>query len=327
MMPAEVEMKSFALWSLALGVLLASPAALAKGGGKPKQVLFFTKSSGWEHDVIKVQDGQPSLAHKVLEELGAANGFVVTHTKDGSVFSPEGIAKYDAFIFYTTGDLTTPGTDKNPPMSPEGKVALLDAIAKGKGFVATHSGADTFHSPGDPFEASGETADPYVKMLGGEFIKHGQQQKAKVFCPDSRFPGFAACKHSFELLEEWYSLKNFAQDLHVLLWLGTWSIKNTGGDSVYRRAPYPVTWARKHGKGRVFYTALGDRADVWANPLFQSMLAGGIKWASGLAAAAVTPNIATVTPGFAELPPNDPPPPKAAAPTAAATPTPPATPR
>ena len=320
-------MKSFTLWSLALGLSIASPVALGKGAGKPKQVLFFTKSSGYEHSVIKVKDDQPSLAHKALDELGAANGFVVTHTKDGSVFTAEGIAKFDAFVFYTTGDLTTPGNDKNPPMSTEGKAALLDAIAKGKGFVALHAGADTFHSPVDRFEANGEAADPYVKMLGGEFIKHGQQQKAKVFCADPKFPGFAGCKESFEMLEEWYSFKGLAKDLHVLLWLGTWSMKNTGGDSVYRRAPYPVTWARRQGKGRVFYTALGHRDDVWANPLFQSMLAGGIKWASGLASAAVKPNIATVTPGYSELPPNDPPPPRPAAPTAAATPATPATPR
>ena len=315
-------MKSFTLWSLALGIFIASPLALAERGGKPKQVLFFTKSSGYEHSVIKTQDGQPSLAHKALDELGAKHGFVVTHTKDGGVFTAEGIAKYDAFIFYTTGDLTTPGNDKNPPMSAEGKAAFLEAITRGKGFVAMHAGADTFHSPGERFEASDEAADPYVKMLGGEFIKHGQQQKAKVVCADARFPGFAECKDSFEMLEEWYSFKNFAQDLHVLHWLGTWSMKNTGNDSVYRRAPYPVTWARRHGKGRVFYTALGHRDEVWAHPLFRNLLTGAIKWATGLASASVKPNIAAVTPGFAELPPNDPPPPKPAAPTAAATPPP-----
>ena len=313
-------MKSLTLWSLALGILIAAPVALAKPGGKPKQVLFFTKSSGYEHSVIKTPDGQPSLAQKALEELGAANGFIVTHSKDGGVFTPEGIAKYDAFIFYTTGDLTTQGNDKNPPMSAEGKAAFLDAIAKGKGFVAMHAGADTFHSPGDRFQSSGEAIDPYIKMLGGEFIKHGQQQKAKVFCTDSKFPGFADCKDSFEVLEEWYSYKDFAKDLHVLHWMGTWSMKNTGNDSVYRRPPYPVTWARKHGKGRVFYTALGHRDDVWSSPLFRNLLTGAIRWTTGLANASVKPNIATVTPGYADLPPNDPPPPKPPT-TAATTPT------
>jgi uncharacterized protein len=100
--------------------------------------------------------------------------------------------------------------------------------------------------------------------------------------------------------------------------VATWSMKNTGAESVYRRPPFPVSWARKHGKGRVFYTMLGHHPEVWASPQFQNMLVGGIRWATGLAPAALKPNIATVTPGFNELPPNDPP----AKPTAAAPPAP-----
>ena len=37
-------------------------------------------------------------------------------TKDGTVFDSD-LSPYDAFFFYTTGNLTTPGTDKQPPMS------------------------------------------------------------------------------------------------------------------------------------------------------------------------------------------------------------------
>jgi hypothetical protein len=44
--------------------------------------------------------------------------------------------------------LTETGSDKNPPMSPAGKAALLEAIHNGKGFIGTHSATDTFHSPG-----------------------------------------------------------------------------------------------------------------------------------------------------------------------------------
>ena len=74
--------------------------------------------------MIKEKDGQPSPAQKILEKLGQDNGFEFTFTKDGSVFTPENIAKYDAFFFYTTGDLTKTGLDKNPPMSKEGKAAF-----------------------------------------------------------------------------------------------------------------------------------------------------------------------------------------------------------
>jgi type 1 glutamine amidotransferase len=306
-------------WTMAvIALLLAAPAALAESRARPKRLLFFTKASSYEHTVIVGKDGQPSLAQKTLDELGQKHGFVVTHSKDGGLFTPPGIAGYDAFVFFTSGDLTVPGNDKNPPMSAEGKANLLEAISSGKGFVGIHPAADTFNTPGDRFQPSGDAADPYIRMVGGEIINHGAQQPARVLCADRKFPGFADCKDSFELLDDWYSLKNLGKDLHVLLSLATWSMKNTGNESVYRRPPYPITWARKHGKGRVFYTGLGHREEVWASPQFQSMLVGGIRWATGLAPAALKPSIATVTPGFNEMPPKDPPP----TPTAAPPPTP-----
>ena len=36
----------------------------------------------------------------------------------------------------------------------------------------------------------------------------------------------------------------------------------------YQRPPYPMTWARMEGKGRVFYTAIGDRPENWSNAIF-----------------------------------------------------------
>jgi type 1 glutamine amidotransferase len=273
--------------------------------GPRRRILFFTKSSGFEHPAIKQVNGQPSFAEKVLQELGARHNFEVTHTKDGSVFTPENLAKYDAFFFYTTGDLTTPGTDKNPPMTKEGKAAFLDAIKNGKGFIGTHSASDTFHTqPDTPDRANryinhGEASDPYIRMLGGEFIKHGPQQVAKNTVADPKFPGLETAGSSFELMEEWYSLKDFAPDLHVILIQETAGMK--GED--YQRGPYPATWARKHGKGRVFYTSMGHREDVWTNPLFQSILLGGIGWAVGNIKADVTPNLTKVCPTYAEIPP------------------------
>jgi type 1 glutamine amidotransferase len=64
-----------------------------------------------------------------------------------------------------------------------------------------------------------------------------------------------------------------------------------------------VTWAHPYGKGRVFYTALGHREDVWTNPLFQDLLLGGLGWAAGNVKATLTPNLKTATPGSAEIQP------------------------
>src|SRR6478735_6571639 len=83
--------------------------------GKTKKVLFFTKSSGFQHSVVtRSKDAPDKLAHaeQVLTDLGKQHGFDVTVTKDGSVFTPEKLAEFDVIAFYTTGDLDK--KDKDP---------------------------------------------------------------------------------------------------------------------------------------------------------------------------------------------------------------------
>lgn len=285
--------------------LSAFPVGWAASAAPKRRILFFTKSSGFEHPVIKRPADGLSHAERVLTDLGEKHGFEVTCTKDGGVFTPDSLAKFDAFFFYTTGDLTQPGTDKNPPMSPEGKTAFLDAVRNGKGFIGTHSATDTFHTQPDPpdrsnrFMSHGDAVDPYVAMIGGEFIRHGPQQVARMTAVDHRFPGCESLGSGFELMEEWYSLKDFRKDIHVLLVQETAGM--TGSD--YQRGPYPATWARMHGKGRVFYTSMGHREDVWTNPIFQGILLGGVAWAVGNVEADVTPNLEKAAPRHGELPP------------------------
>ena len=264
--------------------------------GDQKRVLFFTRSAGFEHSVIRRKGEELGHAEKVLIELGMNHGFMVTATKDGSVFD-EDLAKFDTICFYTSGDLTKGGRSEKPPMSAKGKANLLDAITSGVGFVGSHCASDTFHSEGDRFMTQDEK-DPYIEMLGGEFIRHGKQQTAHMRVVNLTFPGMEVAGKGFDMHEEWYSLKNFAPDLHVLLVNGTEGME--GKD--YDRPPFPATWARMHGKGRVFYTSMGHREDVWTNPTFQSILVGGIHWAAGMVDAEIPRNIDDVTPGAAVMP-------------------------
>jgi hypothetical protein len=280
------------------GAGLALPKELL--AAKKKSVLIFTKSSGFEHEVIKVTAGRPSILEQAVKTLGEQHGFEITATKDGRVFdSPDFRKKYSAVVFFTTLDLTKTGTDGNPPMSPAGKQALLDAIHSGLGFVGVHAAADTFHTQPDPedlsnrYIAHGENSDPYLRMLGGEFILHGRSPRLQA----------ANLTSPVNFTEEWYSLKDFAPDLHVILALDTAGM--TG--EPYQRAPYPATWARMHGKGRVFYTAMGDRPENWSNTFFLNLLGGGIRWSIGNAKATLDKNLAQATPGYAEIPPKLPP--------------------
>ncbi len=267
-------------WSAAVaGTAALGRVAIAADPPRARKVLFFTKSSGFEHGVIaRKVPGELAYAEKILVGLGKQHGLEVTASKDGRVFTTEGLAPYDLIVFYTTGDLTTPGFDRQPPMPPDGKAALIAAVAAGKGFAGIHSASDTFHGKGD-------AVDPYIALLGGEFIIHGAQQDATSHVVDAKFPG--APPADFTLHEEWYALKNFAPDLHAILYQQTQGMQG----KMYARPPYPSTWARSHGKGRVFYTSMGHREQVWTDQRFTSLLMGGLTWAAGAVDADVTPNV------------------------------------
>jgi len=327
-MSIEMNRRGLLKWGMVAGAgIVVGPWASrlrAAEGGAEKKVLFLTKSSGFQHSVITRDPENPqALAHaeKILTQMGKEHSVDVTVTKDADVFNdPRTYQTYDAFAFYTTGDLTVdserhavvkgkkkgekaqPGkfmhTEK--PMSAEGKTAFLQSIKDGKGFIGFHCASDTFHTPhlnkdellkndGRPEKAE---YDPYIQMIGGEFVIHGSQQPSTMHVVDPNFPGMKGVE-DFTLQEEWYSLANFSPTLHVILMQETKGMK---GPMYEQRKPYPATWARMYGKGRVYFTSMGHREDVWTNPLFQQIVNGGMAWVVGHVDADVTPNIEKVAP-------------------------------
>jgi type 1 glutamine amidotransferase len=275
----------------------------ASAQGPKKKILMYTRSVGFEHSVVKRgKGGELSLAERTATELGAKHNIEVVCEKDGRVFLSKDFPSFDAFLFETQGDLTSEKSlDGSPPMAPEGKKALLDAVATGKGFVGCHCASDTFHTPGYPRtrweNQVRDKLDPYIAMLGGEFSKHGSQQKAWMRVVDPGFPGFQGVK-DFDRLEEWYSLKNFSPDLHVLLVQDTKGMK----DFDYERPNFPATWARMHEKGRVFYTSMGHREDIWESAVFHQVLLAGLAWALGNVKADLKPNLQQAAPEASVLP-------------------------
>jgi len=102
------------------------------------------------------------------------------------------------------------------------------------------------------------------------------------------------------ITDEWYALKNMPEDLHVIMVQVTEGLTN-GPKREYERPNYPMTWARNYGKGRVFYTSMGHREDVWENPMYQGLLLGALGWATGRVEANIEPNITKVTPHYNQL--------------------------
>jgi type 1 glutamine amidotransferase len=258
--------------------LSAFPLRWVAAGEGTKKILYFTRSQGFVHSVVdRHGKNELSYSEKIAVELGQKHGIEVVCSQDPSVLEGD-LNQFDLIVFYTTGSALTE----------KGKKNLLDAVSAGKGFVGIHAAADTFRSAG---------VDPYIAMLGGEFLTHQSQQVAKMKLVDPKFPGTEGLGDGFEANEEWYAFCKFAPDLHVILLQETAKMH----DDAYNRPAYPATWAKMYGKGRVFYTSLGHREDVWTNPKFQQILLGGVSWTMGNVDADVTPNIAQVAPGANQL--------------------------
>ena len=256
----------------------------AAGPTKRPKLLYYTRSVGYEHSVVRREAGTPSHSEKILVGLGKQVGFEIEATKDGRIFDAT-LDGFDAIVFYSCGDLTKVEEKNDPAMSATGKEKLLKAVAGGKPFIGLHSSCYW----GD---TAGGKLDPALAMLGGRFIVHGEQQDAALRVVSAKFPGLEKAGDSFRFVEEWYAMRDFARDMHVILLQDTKGMK---GD-MYARPPFPSTWARMHEKGRVFYTAMGHREDVWTNPIFQAVLLGGIAWALGNVKVDIEPNLDKVAP-------------------------------
>lgn len=190
--------------------------------------------------------------------------------KELEKLSPENLKKYDAVMFNnTTGDLPLPDRE-----------GFLDWIRSGKGFIGIHAATDTYPN----FKG-------YIEMIGGQFAGHGDQATVEIINQD---PAHPACKpitaRPWVVHDEIYLLKNFdRKKVHGLLTLDKHPNNKTPGD-------YPIAYCKTYGQGRVIYTSLGHRGDVWdddpnlkgrRNPpevarAYQQHLIGAIKWALGL---------------------------------------------
>jgi type 1 glutamine amidotransferase len=233
--------------------------ALALGGcsttrmQSPKKLLVVTVTKGYRHSSIPT-------AEKALADLAAKSGaftldYVRTDQDMAEKMTAQALKQYDGVIFEsTTGNLPLPD-----------KAAFLDWIKSGKAFIGMHAATDTFHSQNG--------VDPYIEMIGGEFLKHGPQVTVECLNEDPKHPATRNIGKSWSVHDEIYQMTNFSRaNVHGLLALD--KHPNTGQPGYY-----PIAWCKTYGEGRVFYTSLGHREDVWTNAVYQAHILGGIKWA------------------------------------------------
>lgn len=270
-----------------------------------KRLLLVTDSGGFVHDSVGV-------AEEVLKEIGPKNGFTVTcyrFTRDPNAktkFKPkkdgpevettvlekyaadfrartgvtvepehcgrvnkETLKNFDVVLFFTTGN----------PLTKDELKDLIEWVKAGGTFAGTHCATDTLYNT------------EYGDLVGGYFDGHPWHQKIKLKVEDAKHPAAAGFESGAEITDEIYQFKKVPytrEKLHVIFSVDNASIDVKKGKR--EDQDYAVSWVQDFGKGKVFYTSLGHRKEVWKDERFQKHLIGGLKWATGEAQGDATPS-------------------------------------
>jgi len=274
-----------------------SVPSFVRSQGTTGKILYFDLSTEWEHPPTVNEADGTSFSAKIIKQLGEKLDLDVDATKDGLVFDRD-LSPYKAFVFYTCGDLGKAPAGKTG-VSPTGLRNLLSTVRSGTGFLGIHSATDTWKTAGELLENQPvDKRTEYINMIGGQFITHGEIQEATLRITEpAALPSLKAIgAPTFRFTDEWYAMKNFNRDMHVLLVQETQGMKNNGRNACYDRPSYPSTWIRKEGKGRVAYTAFGHDNERWKSPLVQSIFSDLLSCVTGKIDLDLTPNLDNVCP-------------------------------
>lgn len=247
---------------------------------KKQNVLVFTRYDGFRHSSIPVG----AMAVKMLGEKTGA--FDARITNDLTMLSPETLKDYDAIVMVnTTGAWIKPRDEDIAKLAAAGKEmskddaekmfreSLLEFVSSGKGLVGFHAASDANYHWED-----------FGKLIGGYFHGHPWHEKVGIKVDDPEHPLMAAFGgENFAIVDEIYQFRDpySREALHVLLSL---DVDNTNMDKggIHRKdGDFAVSWVRSWGDGRVFYSSLGHREEIYWNPQMLKFYLDGIQFALG----------------------------------------------
>ena len=123
--------------------------------------------------------------------------------------------------------------------------------------------------------------------IGAKFTMHTlspQFQVATVNLDDKAHPAAQGLPASWQRTEEWYSFEKSprTKGYGVIATVDEKTYKPVGpfGKDLRMGADHPVAWWHCQGKGRAFYTAIGHRAEAFAEPETRTLLANSVTWAT-----------------------------------------------
>ena len=248
----------------------AAPTAAAAKPKKARRLLVFYRCEGFIHSSIP-------HANLALETMGKKTGaFKVDLADTYDVFNTENLKQYDGILLNSTTGMQFP--------KPEQQNAFLDFVSGGKGLAGIHAASDNFGR------------HPECRaIVGGEFGGHpwnaGGNWAFKLDDPEHVLNKAFAGKgfwHSDEIYQ--YKPETYV-GTKVLRVLVSLDMKQDEVSKIINDGPreVPVSWLRKAGDGRVFYTNFGHRDDTFTKPAILQHMLDGIQYALGDLAADATP--------------------------------------
>ena len=248
----------------------AVPTAAAAKPKKARRLLVFYRCEGFIHNSIP-------HANLALESMGKKTGaFTVDLADTYDVFNTENLKLYDGILLNSTTGMQFP--------KPEQQIAFLDFVSGGKGLAGIHAASDNFGR------------HPECRaIVGGEFGGHpwnaGGNWAFKLDDPEhvlNKAFGGKGFWHSDEIYQ--YKPETYV-GTKVLRVLVSLDMKQDEVSKIINDGPreVPVSWLRKAGDGRVFYTNFGHRDDTFTKPAILKHMLDGIQYALGDLEADATP--------------------------------------
>ncbi|WP_336969126.1 ThuA domain-containing protein [Sphingobium aromaticiconvertens] len=221
-------------------------------------ILIFSKTNGFR------DDPQIRAAAKAIEELGKARDRQVIVTENAAIFNPRQLKFFGTIVFNSTsGNIFTD----------DQRVAFKGWLEKGGGLVALHGAG------GDGRYDWRWWVDT---VLGAQFIGHTARPKQfqdatmKIAVPDH--PAMAGLPTDWRRNDEWYAFKAAPTGQKTQI-LATLDEQSYDPPSSQRMGVHPIIWTRCIGRGRVFFSALGHKAETYSEPLHLRLIDNAIGWA------------------------------------------------
>jgi type 1 glutamine amidotransferase len=229
-----------------------------------------------------------------MRMLGTKTGaFEPVVSDDIALYLPENLKRFDAIILNNSDGPWIRPTEKDMGKFKDRgatidaveqllRRSLLDYVANGGGIVAYH------HAVG------GNTHWPeFLELLGASYWGHPWNEEVGVKLDEPNHPLLATFGgRDFRLADEifQYNEPYSRAKLRVLLSLDVGKTNMTV-PWVYRKDnDFALAWIKSHGQGRVFYSAIGHRTEIWWHPQILSFYLDGIQFATGDLPADTTPS-------------------------------------